>query len=472
MKIPITNIILDENIYPRHKIDQRRVAVFSENIRDGFTFDPIDVQAHPTLPGKYRILDGVHRWSAYKTTGAAQPEVIIRQLNGADPLLYAAQKAIGPRQLTEEEAKDTARRAFQNNPRLATVEIGKAIGRSRRAVDYYIADLRAAVQMELDLKIFHMARLGIPQERIAGRLGIARTTLETHLTKLATLPNSSNADLSRGFTISRVAEKHGWPEPMVWSPALEGKDDHERFKQLNRGLRTWDLWGWPDCDKRFGDDWPGRIPAQLIGHLLYYFSQQNDMVFDPMAGGGVTPDTCLAFNRRCWAMDMIDRPDKRPEIEPCHWDIKGNLALDKKLFKAKGKPDLIIFDPPYFDKKAKAYGPKSIAGLSRKDYLAFLEGIFTFLREHTKKTTRLAFINADWRNFRNKPAFDEIPEEAILVDDYLKILDKTGWQRTHHIQAPLSSERFEAGVVAAMQKKRIPGVTSRYVIVAKQCLAP
>jgi len=95
--------------------------------------------------------------------------------------------------------------------------------------------------MELDLKIFRMNRLGIPQERIAQRLGVPRTTLETHLTKMPELANSSNADLSRGFTVPEVAEKHGWTEPMVWSVALEGKDDLERFKELNWGLRTWDL---------------------------------------------------------------------------------------------------------------------------------------------------------------------------------------------------------------------------------------
>ncbi len=38
---------------------------------------------------------------------------------------------------------------------------------------------------------------------------------------------------------------------------------------------------------------------------------------------------------------------------------------------------------------------------------------------------------------------------------------------THMIQAPMSSERFNAGVVSAMQKRRILGVTSRYVLVAK-----
>jgi hypothetical protein len=43
----------------------------------------------------------------------------------------------------------------------------------------------------------------------------------------------------------------------------------------------------------------------------------------------------------------------------------------------------------------------------------------------------------------------------------------TGWTLTHLIQAPMSSERFNAGVVAAMQKKKILGVTSRYVMVLK-----
>jgi hypothetical protein len=67
------------------------------------------------------------------------------------------------------------------------------------------------------------------------------------------LANLLNTDLSRGFTVALVAEKHacpvspedrtgGWTEPMVWFLALEGKEDLERFKELGWGLRTWDLW--------------------------------------------------------------------------------------------------------------------------------------------------------------------------------------------------------------------------------------
>ena len=109
---------------------------------------------------------------------------------------------------------------------------------------------------------------------------------------MPTLANFVNTDLKRGFTVPQVAEKHarpvgpevrtgGWPEPLVWSLTVAGKDDRKKFKALNWGLRTWDLWNRNACDKRFGDDWPGRIPAQMIAHILYYFSDQNDLVFDP-----------------------------------------------------------------------------------------------------------------------------------------------------------------------------------------------
>ena len=110
-KISISSIILDEEIYPSKGIDQKRVGIFAENIRDGFKFDPIEVQPHPDKPGRYRLLDGVHRWSAFKAVGVAETDaIIIKHLDGTDPLLYAAKKAIGPKQLTEDEAKDTARR--------------------------------------------------------------------------------------------------------------------------------------------------------------------------------------------------------------------------------------------------------------------------------------------------------------------------------------------------------------------------
>ena len=37
-KILISDIFLDEFIYPRENIDHKRIGIFIENLRDGFVF--------------------------------------------------------------------------------------------------------------------------------------------------------------------------------------------------------------------------------------------------------------------------------------------------------------------------------------------------------------------------------------------------------------------------------------------------
>ncbi len=271
-------------------------------------------------------------------------------------------------------------------------------------------------------------------------------------------------ELQKGLRVHQVAEEHGCSEPLVWSIALEGKDDLQRFKELNWELLTVDPWEWTDCDKRFGDDWPGRLPAQMIAHILYFFSKQNDLVFDPMAGGGVVADTCLAFNRRCWSFDMVDRPETRPEVEPYFWDIT-NLQWPVK---SKTKPDLIIFDPPDYKEQSNNYDPDGISGLSKEKYLLFLEEFFALAHRNTKKSTRMASIHSDYRDFENTPAREEDPKNSILINNYLTILPKSGWRSTHIIQVPLSPERFMGHAALAMQEKRILGTTGRHVIIAEK----
>ena len=149
-KIQISDIFLDESIYPRENIDHRRIGVFEENLRDGFVF-----------------------------------------------------------------------------------QIGRAIGRSRQAVDKYIADLRATALFELDLKIFRLNQLGIPQDRIAKRVGLGQQRISRYLPQMPQVAKSVNSDLSKGFTVPQVAQKHGWPEPLVWSQAQVNADDLSRFKASN-----------------------------------------------------------------------------------------------------------------------------------------------------------------------------------------------------------------------------------------------
>ncbi len=75
--VPITRVILDEEIYPRGGVYPKRVTMFVENITDGFEIDPIEVQVHLEDGNKYRILDDAHRLQVYKEIGATELPVHI-----------------------------------------------------------------------------------------------------------------------------------------------------------------------------------------------------------------------------------------------------------------------------------------------------------------------------------------------------------------------------------------------------------
>ena len=312
-------------------------------------------------------------------------------------------------------------------------------------------------------KILLMSRLGIPAERIAARLKVNRKTILKY-SGHPPIVQSIRDFLKKERSIPQVAEGHDCPEPLVWFVAFEGKSDQERFKSLNWGLRTWDYWYWNDVDQRFGSNWPGQIPAQLVAHTLFYFTQEGDLVFDPMAGGGVVADTCLAFHRKCWSFDLDDRLETRPEIEPYQWNP------DSLMWPVKGKekPDLIFFDPPYFNKLADQYRKESISSLDREEYLRFFREFFPLAKEHSKTSARIAFLNADWRDFQGVSALKEDPGQSIRIDDYIDLLKRSGWEITHIIDCPMSTQRFQANMVSQMQKNRTLGVVRRSLVIGKK----
>jgi len=173
-----------------------------------------------------------------------------------------------------------------------------------------------------------------------------------------------------------------------------------------------------------------------------------------MAGGGVVADTCLAFHRKCWSFDLDDRPETRPEIEPYQWKPE-NLVWPVK---GKEKPDLIFFDPPYFNKLADQYTKDSISSLDRKEYLRFFRELFLLAKEHSMTSARIAFLNADWRDFQGVSALEEDPGQSIFLSDYVDLLRRSGWGLTHIIDCPLSTQRFQPKMVSRMQKNRTLGV--------------
>jgi hypothetical protein len=200
---------------------------------------------------------------------------------------------------------------------------------------------------------------------------------------------------------------------------------------------------------------------------LFYFTNPGDLVLDPMAGGGVVSDVCLVFERKCQSFDIATR-DNRADIHYHHWDPQNwKWPITKK-------PDLIFFDPPYYSKKEKEYKKKanentpSISSYTKEEYENFLKGFFLLAHQNANRTTRMAFLNADWRDFESTPALKEKPDKSITIFDYHRILSKTGWKVTHRIECPLSSERLSGNQVQRMQDKRILGTVGRTLLIAKR----
>ena len=150
--------------------------------------------------------------------------------------------------------------------------------------------------------------------------------------------------------------------------------------------------------------------------------------------------------------------------------IAGHYQVDLALVRAlrlEGKTDQEKFKEKDYQCKANDKTP-SISSYPREDYEEFFGWFFVLAHQKVNETTRIAFLNADWRDFQSTPALKENEGKAITIFDYHRILSKTGWKVTHRIECPLSSERMSGNEVQKMQDKRILGTVGRSIIITNR----
>lgn len=319
-------------------------------------------------------------------------------------------------------------------------------------------------QYERDFQILKMHRLGIPQERIAHQTGLNQTTVAELIKQEEILLSPVRNALRQKQKPETVAKALAAPPALVWSLHLEGLSDEERFEKLGWDPQNYGHLYWENPDPRFGDEWPGRIPAELVGHTLRYCTKQGDLVMDPMAGGGVVSDVCLLFGRRCWSFDRETRQDRRPEIETYHWNIH-QLSWP---IQSGSRPTLIFFDPPDFEKKTKESEPDNIATLPREEYTDFFRRFFTLALNHVHAGGLIAFLNRDWRDFENKSAMEEDLSQALTVIDYAPLLQETGWLGPIIWSCPLSPDILSPELIEKLRELRNFAPISRSLLIGKR----
>jgi hypothetical protein len=165
--------------------------------------------------------------------------------------------------------------------------------------------------------------------------------------------------------------------------AIQNGIVNEEKSEFDFNYEFTNLWNFNRCDPNFGiESYPGRMPAQIIINLLHFYTEKEDLVIDPMSGGGTTLDVCKAMNRKCLAYD----------INPCRSDIIKNDIITGIPSKERAK--LIILDPPYSIQKKGEYTSEKtdLSNLTISEFYSAIDRIAKDSKEILLKDGYVAFI--------------------------------------------------------------------------------
>jgi DNA modification methylase len=223
------------------------------------------------------------------------------------------------------------------------------------------------------------------------------------------------------------------------------RTDIELMDEWDSSPLPYDVWKFNKRDDRFGKSYPGNIPAGILFNVLYFFSEQGDLVADPMAGGGVTGDVCAAMKRKSLMFD----------VNPSRDDIK-KWNLEKGWPEEANNCDLVFIDPPYYKKKAVEYGQDSVSAYDKGKYLQFFKKMAVDMRKSGVK--KVAFLMSDYND-------EKEPSENIFIWDYVSLFDKAGYMPLRHIMVPLTEQSVHPDIVNKFRKgKRLARLGRSLVI--------
>lgn len=425
------------------------------SIKEKGILHPLDVSS------RMLILDGVHRWRYAQALGMNVVPVIIfhyeepeeenihallanlkrRQLNGG-------QKALLNMKILDEEKRLAQKRMSQGAQELATTrdrdEFGKFSPEQSRVVqDCTTLDECHIEQTQPEKKPRKSGKkkenTGKAAEKAGKKAGVsARTMYQAQsVAKASSILSEAvmQGEISLNKAYQQVKNEEKAQEVKKLQEAEHPLTDLEIMTKLGIPVQPYDVWNFPSCDDRFGHDYPGRIPGQLVAHCLYFWTEQGDLILDPMAGSGTTIDVCNVLNRRVLACDA----------HPCRDDIVQHNLATQGWPKETADAALIFWDPPYFKKKDDGYGEQSISRYARAEYLAFFLQMAQSVP--TEFTGRLVFLMSDYTE-------EDDPTESIWMTDYINIFTDTGWKIERIIQTPLTTQSVHADIVKRFRESK------------------
>jgi DNA-binding NarL/FixJ family response regulator len=462
----ISDVAWDPSIYPRQKWNTSTIERYKDAIEAGEEFPPIVLEA-----GTNRLLDGKHRLEAYKAAGVETVPAEMHEVpHGMTAKYYAAiLSARHGDRMSNTDLKTLAEEEFEadylanGDSTLDAQEWGRSLGISKSTVYRWVSHIMERGKASRAAKAWRLSQLGWTQAEIGERLGVDDTTVSKDL-KNSQL-GKIQVDLGEHWNdkgVAEVANRLGLPLCDAMAAAMVGMDDEDRLKQLGIKVQPYDVWNFPSCHDLMGDKHPGRIPGELVAHVLYFLTKPGELVVDPMAGSGTTLDACLLMGRKARGYD-IDHRHKRCDVE------FNNLSFSWPS-KVEGA-SLVFWDPPYYDKMDHGtigddgYIEGSISGLDPHEYLTWFGKRFAELHQSMEKGARLAFLMSDWDSENAKK---HEGHAGLWLWDYADILRDAGFTMERHIQVPLGTQQVHPDIVNKFRASRRMARLERYLLVARK----
>ena len=213
---------------------------------------------------------------------------------------------------------------------------------------------------------------------------------------------------------------------------IKKKEEFERADQFPLVPKIHNIWTFEKESILFGKEgYPGAIPGGIVLNVLYYYTEENDLVVDPMAGGGATADACRYMKRRCLSYDI--RPSRKFIKEH---DIREGFPQEVKGC------DFIFLDAPYWKIRVSAYkpDPRDVASLSLEDYLSFLRKLSRDCYATAKEGGHVTFL---MQPYLPEPSEgDKIIDLPLIAHQYFL---EAGFQEENRFSVPLAREDKHKG---------------------------
>lgn len=438
IEVSISSIKLRDDLYPRLNKNPEKVQAYSEDLE---VLPPIEINQNNEL------IDGWHRWTAYKKNDKTTIPVIITETHSDAELLEFAieRNSKHGMQLTRDDKQDVARKIYHATPEKEREAKKKTLAKILSVSDRTVRDWLSRIDKDDTEKrnrnIFDLWMSCCTQEQIAEQVGLSHQAVALVLQETAKLPELANLQ-------EFAAGAEGILKKILTKEKIAAAEHAIDFDTPLYNV-------WKFKNKTSGSSHYGNTEVTIVDNLLYLYTNPFDIVVDPFAGGGSTIDICKKRLRRYFVSDRKPIIERQGDIRT--WDITSGLPKIPRWEDVK----LLYLDPPYWKQAENKYSEDNtdLANMELDEFTKILSNTIIGFGKKLHDNSYIALIlqPTQWNTSKKHEYTDHVVDMIRAVKLPIDM----------RFQCPYEPQQCNAQMVEWAKENRKTLVLSRELVVWK-----